>query len=229
MWVADLHGPDRSSELEAGLRLWLAEDTRHIVAFELATEAWQRSGHPITGNRLAARSAFLTTAPVRHRSRYAFGGAIAIALVLAVSFYFLNDPSLSTDYAEQKIVDLADGTQLTLNANSRVIVEYTGRLRKLTLVKGEAMFNVAHEPQRPFEVIIGDRKVIALGTSFQVRRDDSRAEGFTVTLIEGRVAIEPLSAPDALPVVAELPPSLQGREAYPSGRGPTAAVHEELG
>jgi transmembrane sensor len=97
---------------------------------------------------------------------------------------------------------------LTLNANSRVIVEYTDHLRKLTLAKGEVMFNVAHEPQRPFEVIVGDRKVIALGTSFQVRRDDSRAEAFAVTLIEGRVAIEPLSGPDALPVAAELPSSL---------------------
>jgi transmembrane sensor len=98
---------------------------------------------------------------------------------------------------------------LTLNANSRVIVEYTDRLRRLTLAKGEVMFKVAHEPRRPFEVIIGDRKVIALGTSFQVRRDDSRQSAYSVTLIEGRVAIEPLSGPDALPVAAELPPSLE--------------------
>jgi transmembrane sensor len=121
----------------------------------------------------------------------------------------LNDPSLSTGSAEQKIVDLTDGTQLTLNANSRVIVEYTDRLRKLTLAKGEVMFNVAHEPRRPFEVIIGDRKVIALGTSFQVRRDDSRQSEFSVTLIEGRIAIEPLSGPDVLPVSAALPPRFE--------------------
>src|SRR3984957_19372065 len=44
VWVTDLHGPDRSAELEAGLRRWLAEDPRHEKAFELATEAWQRSG-----------------------------------------------------------------------------------------------------------------------------------------------------------------------------------------
>jgi transmembrane sensor len=98
---------------------------------------------------------------------------------------------------------------LRLNANSRVIVEYTSRLRKLTLARGEVIFNVAHEPRRPFEVIIGDRKVIALGTRFEVRREDSRQATFSVTLIEGRVAVEPLSAPDVLPVAAELPPNLK--------------------
>jgi transmembrane sensor len=209
VWVTDLHGPDRSPELEASLRRWLAEDPRHVAAFELATEAWQDSGHPITGNRLAARGSFLTAAPARLRTRYALIGAAAMALVLAALFYILNDPSLSTGSAEQKIVDLADGTQLRLNANSRVIVEYTSRLRKLTLARGEVIFNVAHEPRRPFEVIIGDRKVIALGTRFEVRREDSRQATFSVTLIEGRVAVEPLSAPDVLPVAAELPPNLK--------------------
>src|SRR5258708_40223401 len=45
VWVTDLHGPERSAALEAGLRRWLAEDPRHRQAFELATEAWQRSGN----------------------------------------------------------------------------------------------------------------------------------------------------------------------------------------
>jgi transmembrane sensor len=209
LWVTYLHEDDHGPELVARVNRWLAESRRHRDAFNKVTKSWQLSGHPITEKHLAARSSYLTPAWNGFRSRYALWGAAAIVVVSAVVFYCLNDPSLSTGFAEQKIVDLADGTQMTLNANSRVVVEYTDRLRKLTLAKGEVMFNVAHEPQRPFEVIIGDRKVIALGTSFQVRRDDSRAEAFTVTLIEGRVAIEPLSGPDALPVAAELPPSFE--------------------
>ena len=208
IWVTLLHGPERGPKLEADVRRWLAMDPRHVVAFERATDAREISGYPITGSLLAARSSFLTNPSARFRSRYAICGAAAVALILAVSFYLLKDPLLSTGFAEQKIVDLADGTQLTLNANSRLIVEYTDRLRKLTLAKGEVMFNVAHESQRPFEVIIGDRKVIALGTSFEVRRDNSRQSEFSVTLIEGRVAIEPVSGPDALPVIADLAPAL---------------------
>ena len=114
----------------------------------------------------------------------------------------LKDPGLSTGYAEQKTVELSDGTQVTLNANSRVSVDYTDRLRKVTLTRGEALFNVTKHQSRPFVVIIGSRKVIALGTNFDVRREDTRDPSFTVTLLEGRVAIEPLAAPDLIPLSA---------------------------
>jgi transmembrane sensor len=97
-------------------------------------------------------------------------------------------------------VDLADGTQVTLNANSRVFVDYTDHARQVSLVQGEALFNVTKHQERPFVVSIGSRKVIALGTSFEVRREDSHDASFTVTLIEGRVAVEPLTAPNLLPV-----------------------------
>ena len=200
VWVTDLHGPGRSAALEADLRRWLAEDPRHAQAFELATEAWQRTGNlpaqlsdaPALNSSPRARAAF-TRAP------FTFAGATALALLLAAGFYFLKDPALSTGYAEQRIVELADGTQVTLNANSRLHVEYNDRAREVTLTQGEALFNVTKHQSRPFVVIIGSRKVIALGTSFEVRREATRDPSFTVTLIEGRVAIEPLTAPNVLP------------------------------
>jgi transmembrane sensor len=127
-------------------------------------------------------------------------GAAALALILAATFYWLNDPALSTGYAEQKTVELADGTEVTLNANSRLLVDYSDRVRQITLTQGEALFNVTKHQSRPFVVIIGSRKVVALGTNFEVRREDSRDASFTVTLIEGRVAVEPLDAPNILPI-----------------------------
>jgi transmembrane sensor len=192
VWVTDLHGPDRNAALEAGLRRWLAEDPRHSQAFELATEAWQRTGNlqaPLSGR--SERS---------HRVAYTFAGAAALCLLLAAGFYWLKDPALSTGYAEQKIVDLADGTQVTLNANSRLLVQYTNEVRQITLTRGEALFHVTKHQSRPFVVILGHRKVIALGTSFEVRREDSPDPSFTVTLIEGRIAVEPLTAPNLLAV-----------------------------
>jgi transmembrane sensor len=205
VWVTDLHGPERSPELEAGVRRWLAEDPRHAQAFELATEAWQRSGNLPAHLPEERRPAIPLSAslPTRHSSRATragLAGAAVLALVLAAAFYLLKDPSLSTGYAEQKTVELSDGTEVTLNANSRVSVDYTDRLRKVTLTRGEALFNVTKHQSRPFVVILGSRKVIALGTSFEVRREDAAEHSFTVTLIEGRVAIEPLAAPDLLPV-----------------------------
>jgi transmembrane sensor len=207
VWVTDLHGPERSPELEAGVRRWIAEDPRHAQAFELATEAWQRSSnlpaHLPEEPRPAVPLAASTR--VRHASRatrVGLAGAAVLALVLAAAFYLLKDPSLSTGYAEQKTVELSDGTEVTLNANSRVSVDYTDRLRKVTLTRGEALFNVTKHQSRPFVVIIGSRKVIALGTNFDVRREDTRDPSFTVTLLEGRVAIEPLAAPDLIPLSA---------------------------
>jgi transmembrane sensor len=204
VWVTDLHGPERSPELEAGVRRWLAEDLRHAQAFELATEAWQRSGN-LPAHLDEPRPAMPLAASLRmHHSsrttRLGLAGAAALALLLAAAFYLLKDPSLTTGYAEQKTVELSDGTEVALNANSRVRVDYTDRVRQVTLDRGEALFNVTKHQTRPFVVIIGRRKVVALGTSFEVRREDTREPSFTVTLIEGRVAIEPLAAPDLLPV-----------------------------
>ncbi len=203
VWVTDLHGPERSPELEAGLRRWLAEDPRHGKAFELATDAWQRSGNLFAYLPDQPRPATPLTAAFPKRStraaRYTLAGAVALGLLLSAGFYLLTDPSLSTGYAEQRTVALADGTEVTLNANSRLIVDYTEKLRKVTLAQGEALFNVTKHQSRPFVVVVGSRKVIALGTSFDVRREDKGQPAFTVTLIEGRVAIEPLAGPNIIP------------------------------
>jgi transmembrane sensor len=205
VWITDLHGPERSPALEAGLRRWLAEDPRHAQAFELATEAWQRSGNlpahlPDEPRPSVALGAIVSSRATRsHVGRHALAGAAALCLLLAAIFYFLKDPTLSTGFAEQRTVDLADGTQVTLNANSRVIVDYTDRLREVTVTRGEVLFNVTKQQGRPFVVIIGDRKVVALGTSFQVRREDTPEPSFTVTLIEGRVAVESLRDPVVAP------------------------------
>jgi transmembrane sensor len=204
VWVTDLHGPERSPALEAGLRHWLAESPKHAQAFELATEAWQNSGNlslslPVEPRPTVPLSAFFSKPSSRARA-CTIAGATTLAVLLAAAFYFLKDPALSTGYAEQRTVELTDGTEVTLNANSRVLIDYTDHVRQVTLTQGEALFNVTKHQSRPFVVLIGDRKVIALGTSFEVRREDSRDASFTVTLLEGRVAIEPLTAPNLLPV-----------------------------
>src|ERR1700739_3569661 len=45
LWVTDLHGPGRDADLDARVRRWIAEDPRHAAAFDVAPEAWQRSGN----------------------------------------------------------------------------------------------------------------------------------------------------------------------------------------
>jgi len=43
-WIARLHGPYRTSQVEAGFRRWLAERPERASAFELLTEVWEKAG-----------------------------------------------------------------------------------------------------------------------------------------------------------------------------------------
>ena len=92
-----------------------------------------------------------------------------------------------------------------------MLLQYDDRVRKVTLARGEALFDVAKQSARPFVVVIGERKVIAIGTSFLVRREESGAPAYAVTLVEGRVAVEPLSGPDVLPTVESVVRSMRRR------------------
>jgi transmembrane sensor len=199
-WVTDLHGPDRNAELDHRIRLWIAEDPRHAAALERATDDWEDSGH-----MYAHRPGLDSIARRRARPKAAGPalvgmGALCVAIVAAV--YLLRDDTLKTGPAEQRTVQLSDGTDVALNANTRLIVRYDAHVRKVVLVSGEALFSVIKHQPRPFVVVIGGRKVVALGTSFLVRREDPSASAFAVTLVEGRVAIEPTSWPNVLPATA---------------------------
>jgi transmembrane sensor len=201
VWVMDLHSPDRDEQLESRVRRWIADDPRHAAAFEQATDSWQQTGN-IPRHALQRVS---ESARGRKRMRAtgaALAGMAALCAVLACTIYFLRDDTLATGPSEQRIVDLSDGSQVTLDANSRVVIQFDEAVRKITLKRGEALFDVAKDRSRPFVVIAGDRKVIAVGTSFEVRREEPAGSTFAVTLMEGRVAIEPISWPNVLPTAA---------------------------
>jgi transmembrane sensor len=196
-WVTELHGPDRDAKLEARVRRWIEADPRHAAAFELATAAWQYSGD-LPASLLPRPSAAPKRAAARV-SRPILAGVAVLLLALVTAIYRARDGSLATGPGEQRTVVLTDGTQVSLNANTRVLVQYDAHARKVTLTRGEALFEVVKHQSRPFVVVVGARKVIALGTSFMVHREESASSAFAVTLVEGRVAVEPASWPDVLP------------------------------
>jgi transmembrane sensor len=197
-WVTDLHGPKRDAALESRVRRWIAADSRHAAAFELATDAWQRSGQP-----LGAPLPRIEREPVQRPSRVPlWATAAAVSAVLLVTLYFATDPSLRTGPGEQRTVDLSDGTEVTLSANTRLAIHYDKDTRFVALEQGEALFQVMHQEPRPFVVGIDAHKVIAIGTVFDVRREDGAAAAFTVTLVDGRVAVERQEAPNILPAIS---------------------------
>jgi transmembrane sensor len=118
--------------------------------------------------------------------RIAMAAAITLA-VLAAGWYFLLSPQrFQTALGEQRSIVLNDGSVVTLNTSSAIKVSMVKDRRTITLLSGEALFQVAHDPSRPFEVMTGDTTVRAVGTQFDV---DRRAAGTTVTVVEGKVAV----------------------------------------
>ena len=88
-------------------------------------------------------------------------------------------------------VPLGDGSHITLNTATQLRVELTPRERHVRLDDGEAFFEVAHDSTRPFVVQVGDKRVIAVGTQFSVRRNGA---DIRVVVTEGKVRIEDRTA-----------------------------------
>jgi transmembrane sensor len=92
-----------------------------------------------------------------------------------------------TRIGEQNSIKLPDGSSVTLNTNTILDINFTETHRKLTLVKGEAKFDVTKDLERPFTVITGNSSFTALGTIFNVQKENEKDIELLVT--EGRVLI----------------------------------------
>ena len=115
--------------------------------------------------------------------------AVAASLLLALLGAVLlaqRPQAYRTAVGEQRSVLLADGSLVTLNTASDIEVEFDESRRLVHLRRGEALFQVARDAARPFEVLAGNSTIRAVGTQFNVVTRDA---GTTVTVVEGRVAV----------------------------------------
>jgi transmembrane sensor len=125
------------------------------------------------------------------RGRVAWGAAAAALAVCAVTWSYLTGPQVyQTHFGEQRSILLEDGSRITLNTASRIDVRFDKGQRFVRLLQGEALFEVAHDATRPFDVQTGATVLRALGTQFDVEMGPNLT---TVTVVEGRVAVVPKS------------------------------------
>lgn len=211
-WLIDLE--DEATPDMAGFATWLAASPRHVEEFLLASAVWhegdaldearridverllaeaQANVHPLKTRLLSSR---FSKRPRESRPAARIGLVAAAVAVLAVcATLWVGFAALGTQYVtgigEQRALRLADGSTVTLNTRSQVRVRFGDRVRRIELLAGEALFSVAHDPQRPFRVIVDQAVVQAVGTEFNVRRATA---GATVSVIEGAVQIAPLPA-----------------------------------
>jgi transmembrane sensor len=98
----------------------------------------------------------------------------------------ITELRFQTGHGKQLSRRLADNSVLHLNTDSAVTIRYGKSERLITLTAGQAGFEVAHEPDRPFRVLAGSAEVLDIGTKFDVRLEQNST---VVTVVEGRVEV----------------------------------------
>lgn len=199
-WHARLSRPAVTTDALREFKAWKA-DPANAAAYRHVEETWARAGalaHDPEIRRLT--QATLAARPPRpgRRPWPAAGLALAVlAVVIGLGGWMLLQASgtrYSTGVGEQRLIVLEDGSRMRLNTDSVVRVRFTRGERRVTLARGEAFFEVAHNPARPFIVAADDAQVRALGTKFDVRREPQAVQ---VTLLEGRVRVDHDARPAA--------------------------------
>jgi transmembrane sensor len=199
-WLARMGRPGVGARDQAAFLDWLEADDDHLRQYEqakadLAALEGARGAFALDIARLRRRE---TTAGAGRRMVLA-GGLAATAAAVAV---VVVGPSLRSapegrlyESAPGRIVDvvLEDGSRLTLDAGSAVRVAIADDVRRVTLKRGGAFFDVAHDAAHPFQVAVGDRRVIVTGTRFATTLT---GDGAQVSLLQGRVSVSRRDAAD---------------------------------
>lgn len=135
----------------------------------------------------------------RAKRRTALGIAAALLVAIGAVLAYLapwsgpDDSQLQkyfTRVGEQQAIELDDGSVVTLNTGGQIVVDFSGPVRRVLLERGEAYFEVAEQPGRPFSVDLGVRSVTAIGTAFNIRK---HPEHYQVAVIEGAVSLHELA------------------------------------
>ena len=229
-WLIKLDGEEKPSQQDReALQEWVARSPAHREELHRISAFWNDANIltelaiPLpNAGRVSTRHHLDAQTPTQHHpglftrlltGLLAFkrpGAAMAVCLLgvaVALTTWLLPPSQTKTNgiYAtaigEVQTQTLADGSVIHINTDSQVQVDYSDTVRKIRLLRGEALFEVTKNPHRPFEVYAGDGMVKAVGTAFSVRlnRDDIK-----VVVSEGRVDLATL-VEDAQP--REQPPA----------------------
>lgn len=224
-WAARIDRGELSADEEQALERWMDSDVRNRGAFmrmraiALHTERARALGPAFDPDEFVARhsNADSTTfvaerdntdstvnTPRRSRRLVAVAAAAMVACIAILLGFQLSRGShrYDTRQGEVRVVSLSDGSVVTLNTASRISVQFEEGLRRVRLIEGEALFDVAKDSTRPFIVAAGETSVRAIGTSFTVRRlaDDP----IKVLVREGVVEVRQPALPTPIVLTANM-------------------------
>ena len=186
-WVERRDAGSLTEAEQAEFEAWLAQSTSHRVAYWRADAAWSS----------ADRIRVLDSTNPESSTRRILPGAIKVAAAfvlmatLAAGAAFYSRPPADRTYATpvggHEAVSFADGTRIELSTDTLMRARMTTNERTIWLDHGEAYFQVKHNSERPFIVMVAGHKITDLGTKFLVTADAGKLQ---VALVQGRARID---------------------------------------
>lgn len=207
-WFVLLQTGQPSAEDRRKFELWRKQDARHQAAYDELKAVWSgveplrdafaQQATDTQPEAIFAESEQSSPPPVPSlpgqstwstRFRWcSLGAAIVLAAVLfGPSLAIQLTADHRTGVGEQAQVELPDGSKAWLNTDTAISINFSEDHRRISLLRGEAQFDVTSDPQRPFSVAADYGTATAVGTVFVVRDSDSTS---TVTVVEGQVAVK---------------------------------------
>ena len=205
VWFARLQDEAATGDDWLAFEQWLAASPAHAVAYERLEMLWvdlddmadqvkSALDAPVAlGDYRAARS----DRGLSRRGWLAAGVGLAASIAIGVgvtTWPTTSTETFSTAAGQTRRLVLADGSKVWLNAGSTMAVRFERRARRVQMADGEAVFDVIHDPNRPFLIDTGDREVKVVGTEFNLRQ---RGDDFALTVRRGVVEVRPVGAPGA--------------------------------
>ncbi len=188
IWVARLQSSDASEQDRENFATWADADPAHLAAFNELVELWrQLKDVPVSSEQLLQ---------LRKSRRGTINGLAVVGLLasaVAVAAYQLGIlDRLRSDYytvvGEVRTIQLADGSRAYLNTDSAIALNFNDKQRRVTLLRGQAFFDVKRAADKPFIVVQGDFAAEAVGTRYGVRSATSD-QNPEVQVEEGKVRV----------------------------------------
>lgn len=213
-WIARMDRGLTSEEQDAYIE-WLTADERHRQAMANYQWAWgeidrlagvQTIHHEKIDPDILAPNTEIEPKHNTRRNLIAWIATVPIAAVLALTLLYIvwpanerPEPRIGQSEFKPAIElmarieqqSLADGSKVYINRGSSVEIAYTSDERRVYLTKGEANFEVAKDPNRPFIVNVAGVDVRAVGTIFSIKLSDDSVD---VIVTEGKVNVKPIAS-----------------------------------
>jgi transmembrane sensor len=201
-WIARRDSGTWTDADATSFETWLAESAGHRVAYYRLNSAWSEAGRVrALGAGVPATTPSLEAPPLAEKPRrrpLIFAAAASVLILIAATLVtfrhdlFPTTQHFTTVVGGLQAIPMSDGSRVTLNTDSELHVALTAHERSVEIEHGEAFFEVAHDPSRPFVVKVGARRVIAVGTQFSVRREGTDVR---VVVAEGTVRFDDVLLP----------------------------------